>query len=148
MVKQEQAWNYWRLVACLFAFLSLLLSFLLRQYKEKNPFITIGHEIAHWASLLLAIGALSRIMTVGVLGSFGGSLEALLLISLATFLAGIYIDATFLFLGTLMGCFALVLSYISMYTYFLFIPVCLVFLLGFYWFIRKKSHQMTQEKKS
>lgn len=147
VLKQEMSWNYWRILACLFALMSLGLSFYLKKTQESEAVITLWHEIFHWLGLIFSIGLLSNMVRLGVLSPFSASLQALVLLSLATFLAGVYIEKTFIFIGILMGLFALLLSYISIYSYLLFIPLALAFFIGFYWFIRKKSHHVTIERK-
>lgn len=146
VLKQSWSWSYWKVLSCIFALISLGLSAHLKQYRLKATAVTIWHEIFHWLGLVLSVGILSRMVTLGILSPFAASLQALLLLALATFLAGIYIEKSFLFIGAFMGCFALVLSYVSLYSYLLFIPMSLIFVFAFYWFVRKKSHQMTQEK--
>lgn len=146
VLKESWSWTYWKILSCIFAAISLALSAYLKKFRLKNALVTIWHEIFHWLGLILSIGTLSRMVTLGILSPFAGSLQALLLISLATFLAGIYIEKSFLFIGAFMGCFALILSYVSLYSYLLFVPISIAFILAFYWFIRKKSHQTMQEK--
>ncbi len=144
-IKQESAWEYWRFLSCFFAVISLGLSAYLKKYNWKDSLVTIWHEIFHWFGLIFSIAILSNMVHLGVLSSFAASLQAVVLVSLATFLAGVYIEKTFLFIGGLMGCFALLLSYISIYSYLFAIPVVLVFLFGFYWFIRTKIRRVTSE---
>ena len=141
VLEKGKAWDYWRVISILFALLSLALSAYLKHYKWKTSLITLWHEIFHWLGLVLAIGLVSNMVYLGVLTAFAASLQALVLLAFATFLAGVYIEKTFLFIGGLLGCFALIFSYLTLYTYLLFIPLALLFVLGFYWFIRKKSHE-------
>lgn len=148
VVKKQDSWAYWRILSCLFAVLSLGLSAYLRHNQWKTSLVTIWHEVFHWMGLILSIGLLSNMVDLGVLSPFAASLQVLILLSLTTFLAGVYIEKTFLFIGLLMGVFALILSYISVYSYLFFIPVSLAFIIVFYWFVRSKSHKMTEEKNS
>ena len=146
VLKESWSWTYWKILACTFSAIGLGLSSYLKQFRLKTAVVSAWHEIFHWLGLILSIATLSRMVTLGILSPFAASLQALLLISLATFLAGIYIEKSFLFVGVFMGCFALLLSYISLYSFLLFIPISIAFVLAFYWFIRKKSHQTMQEK--
>ncbi len=147
IVKQRSSWGYWRFLSCFFAVLSLVLSAHLKHYSWKDSLVTVWHEIFHWLGLILAIGILSNMVHLGLLSPFAASLQAITLLALATFLAGVYIERSFLFIGGLMGCFALLLSYISIYSYLFAIPIALLFLVGFYLFIRNKSHNVTLENK-
>jgi hypothetical protein len=147
IIKQQGAWAYWRFLSCFFALLSLALSAHLKKYTWRDSLVTVWHEIFHWLGLILAIGLLSNMVNLGILSPFAASLQVITLISLATFLAGVYIERSFLFIGGLMGAFALLLSYISIYSYLFAIPLALIFLVGFYLFIRNKSHKVTLENK-
>lgn len=146
VIKQEKSWDYWRVLGCLFALLSLGLSSYLRHHKWTASLVTVWHEILHWIGLILSITLLSVTVKMGLLTPYAASLQALILLSLATFLAGVYIEKTFLFIGILLGIFALLLSFVSYYSYLLFIPLSVAFIVGFYWFIRKKSRQFEEEK--
>lgn len=146
-INESKSWAYWRVLSCLFAVVSLGLSFYLRRKKEEPFLVTFRHEIFHWVGLILSIGILSMTVKLGILTPFAASLQSLILLFLATFLAGIYIEKTFLFISALLGVFAVMLSYISLYSYLLFIPVSIFILFSFIWFVRKKSHQKIEEEK-
>lgn len=146
-INENRSWEYWRVLSCLFAIVSLSLSFYLRK-KNQEPFlVTFRHEVFHWIGLVLSMGILSIIVKLGILPPFAASLQALILLFLATFLAGVYIEKTFFFVSALLGVFAVMLSYVSLYSYLLFIPISICILFSFIWFIRKKSDQTIEEER-
>lgn len=142
-IKQNGAWNYWRIISVLFALLSMGLSFYLRHHQWKDSVITIWHEIFHWMGLILAVFLVSVIVQLGIMGRFEASLQVLILLSFATYLAGVYIEKTFLFIGVLLGLFALGLSFVSIYLYSMVIPLAILVVIALILFVRKKSHQST-----
>jgi hypothetical protein len=144
-INKTGSWGYWRLLSCIFALLSLGLSAYLRK-QAKEPFlVTFWHEVLHWTGLILVMGLLSLTVKLGIVSPFAASLQTLMLLSFATFLAGVYIEKTFFFISALLGFFALILSFVSLYSYFLFIPTLLIAFGALWWFVRKKSHQMSHQ---
>jgi hypothetical protein len=95
----------------------------------------------HWLGLILSVFIVSIIVELGIMGRFEASLQVLILLSLATYLAGVYIEPTFLFIGVLLGLFAIGLTMASLYMFTIMIPVAAIAFFAFMYFIRKKSHQ-------
>lgn len=125
-IKKDGAWEYWRVLAVIFALLSLGLSWHLKKQGWKTTILTIWHEIAHWAGLIGAIWIASYLVHIGLIGRFEASLLTLLLLALTTFLAGIYIEPTFIFVGLLLGGFAISIGFIDTYLYNILLPATLV----------------------
>ena len=145
-VQKDRSWDYWRVLAVLFALMSLGLSLYLKKKKTSDSLgTTLWHEVLHWTALFFSIFFLSLIVKLGIVAPFAASLIALLLLALATFLAGVYIERTFLFVGGVMGFFALMLSYVSFYSYLFLIPLCVLLFLSFVWFVRYKHRQEKKE---
>ena len=51
-IKKNGAWEYWRILAIVYALISLGLSWHLKKQGWKTTILTIWHEIAHWAGLV------------------------------------------------------------------------------------------------
>lgn len=108
---REHAWQYWRLMAAVFALLCLGLSFYVRRQNERDG-ISIWHEILHWAGLAGSICIVSFLVKLGIVGNFEAALIVLTLLSLATFLAGVYTEISFVVIGALLGAFVIGLAYL------------------------------------
>lgn len=117
------AWNYWRFISVVYALISLALSWHLRRKGWRNTAVTLWHEVAHWAGLVGAIFICSYFVRIGLVGRFEASLLALLLLALATFLAGIYIEPSFVILGITLGAFAAGIAFVDEYLYGLVLPI-------------------------
>ena len=137
-LRQDGAWNYWRVMVPVFALLCLFLSWYLRSKEHSFSLVHIWHEIVHWVGLLLAVYLVSVFVNLGIVGRFGASLEVLTLLAFALFTAGIYIEFSFMPIGILLGLFAAGAGLIAEYLYTVMIPLTIVALICFYFLVRKK----------
>ncbi len=144
-IQRDGAWDYWRIVSIVFALLSLSMSGYFRRRKWTESIITLWHEVLHWAGLVFSILLLSSIVNLGIIGRYEASLQILMLLALATYLAGVYIDMMFLFLGGMLGLFAIGLSLMSVYLYSVVLPIAVLIMIVFFRYIRKKSHPSLRE---
>lgn len=140
-IRQEGAWHYWRILCLLFAIISISLHVFLRRHEKVSYIGTIWHEILHWLGLLLAVCILSVMVDIGILGRFLSSIAVMILLALSTYLAGIYMDVTLLFVGIFLGLFSLGLSFVSAYLYPALIPVVLIGAAVLWFYLRKKHRQ-------
>lgn len=125
-IKKDGAWDYWRALCIIYALMSLGMSRHLKHRGWKSTAMTIWHEIAHWAGLFGSILIASWFVHIGMLGRFEAGLLALLLLALATYLAGIYIEPTCIFVGLMLGFFAAGIAFLDTYLYNVLIPLTLV----------------------
>lgn len=134
-IRQESGWLYWRFITPLLAVLALWLSWYLK--KEKHPLypLSLWHEILHWTGLLASVLLLSFFVHIGVMGRLEAALATLTLLSQAVFLAGIYIERTFLYIGIILGLFTLAVAFLEEYLYAIAIPIFVLAFLGAAWMI-------------
>lgn len=125
-VKTQGAWDYWRFLAVIYALLSLGLNWYLRKKEWKTTAVTLWHEIAHWAGMIAAIFVVSYFVKIGIMSRFEASLIALLLLALASYLAGLYIEPTLLLIGLVLGIFAVGIAFLDEYLYNILLPVTVV----------------------
>jgi len=130
LIKTDGVWLYWRIVAPIYGALCIGLSLYLRRENLSYSVSTIWHEIVHWIGALLAIFLVS-LLVPEFISRFQAGLEVLILLGLATFLAGIYTEPTFFVIGITMGLLVLGMSYLG---YFLLpliaIPIIIIFWLS------------------
>ncbi len=119
-------WYYWRFVSPVFAVISMWLNWYLDNrsaFKRREP---MWKEILHWIALLLSIYILSVFVNIGTVGRVEAGLVALTLIALATFLAGVYFDPTFILIGLVIGVFDLAAGLVHTYLSLVMIPVIII----------------------
>jgi len=121
-VTRGGAWIYWRALCILYALLSLGLSWHLRRTGWKTSLFTLWHEVAHWIGLLGAVGVTSYVVQIGLLGRFEAGLFLLLLLALATYLAGVYTEPTLVIIGIFLGGFAISIAFLDEYLYNIILP--------------------------
>jgi len=140
-LRQDGALSYWRVMVPVFALLCLWLSWYLRTRDSQLTFSDIWHELLHWAGLLLAVYLISLFVNSGVLGRFEASLQVLTLLAFALFVAGIYIEFSFIPIGILLGLFAAGAGLIAEYLYTVMIPLTVVAIIILFLIVRKKTKE-------
>ena len=138
-LKQDGAWYYWRGLCVVFALLSIGLNWYLRKREQLSFLGTIWHEMFHWLGLFLAVIVISIMVEVGIIGRFLSSISVLMLLALATYLAGIYMEITLVFVGFLLGILALGLSVVSAYLYPIVIPLTALLGVSLWIYLKRKN---------
>ncbi len=140
-VQTGGAWYYWRIMAPIYALLSVGLSLYLRHMRLRSIVWTIWHEVLHWLGLIVSVYVLSLLVSIGLVSRFQEGLQVLLLLALATFLAGVYIEPTFIVVGIILEILALVIAFISQYMYGIMLPIIAVAIALIFWISRRHKHR-------
>ena len=122
-IKSTGNFDYWKWVIPVFAILAIWLSWYIKRSTEVISPITLGHEIVHWLGLIGAVFIVSFYEQVGIMSRFIAGLFNLTLLSLTVFIAGIYIESTFLVIGIILGIFAILAAFIVQYLFAFLIPI-------------------------
>jgi len=136
--RQNGAWNYWRVMVPVFAFLCLFLSYYLRRKQKIITPITIWHELLQWLGLALAVYLVSIFVNIGLLGRFEAGLVVLTMLALNTFITGIYIEITFFVIGILLGLFSAGAALLAAYIYTVMLPLTIGVAILLIWLVRKR----------
>lgn len=147
-VEKQGAWLYWRIMVPVFSVLCLWLSWYLRRKKHSLTLSTIWHEILHWFGLIIAVYLISIFVEMGIMGRIEASLMVITLLALTTFIAGIYVEFTFIPIGVMLGCFALGAALAQEYLYTIMLPITIGIAIILVWLIhsmRKKTQQKIHE---
>ena len=121
-IKKDGAWEYWRALSIMYALISLVMNWYFKKQGWISTALTLWHEVAHWSGLIGAIFIASYFVQIGIVGKFEASLSALLLLALTTYLAGIYIESTFILIGIMLGGFAASIAFLDEYLYNILLP--------------------------
>lgn len=136
-IVKETAWNYWKYLSIVFAALSIGLSMHLKKEGWKTTALHIGHEIAHWTGLIVATFTTTYLIGIGLIGRFEASLLMLLMLGLTTYLAGIYGEPSFIFVGIALGCFTVGIGFVSEFLYTAILPATLLFGAGIFYVVHR-----------
>lgn len=137
-IRQNGAWNYWRVMVPVYAVLCLFLSWYLRRNQRILTTATVWHELVQWFGLILAVYLVSIFVNIGLMGRFEAGLVVLTLLSLTLFIAGIYVEATFFLIGLLMGIFAAGAALMAAYIYTVMLPLTIIVAALLVWVARKR----------
>ncbi|MDE3045698.1 MAG: hypothetical protein KGJ02_03545 [Verrucomicrobiota bacterium] len=134
--------TYWIWATPLIALLALGLSFY--EHRTRTVFrpATLFHELLHWLGLIAAVFLVAYFYHLGVISRFSAGLFVLTSVGLTTYLAGVYIEISFLFLGFAIGLLACGVAFFEEYLYAFAIPFTLVaalILIGLHYFRKKSS---------
>lgn len=124
-IRTVGGWDYWKWMVPVYAILALWLSWYVKRKQQTVSTITIWHEVLHWAGLICAIFLVSHLVELGTISRFIAGIFHLILLSLAVFLAGIYIESIFLLIGIVLGVFALLTAMLVQYMYAFIIPIAI-----------------------
>lgn len=142
-VRTTGGWDYWKWMVPIYAILALWLSWYVKRQMQTLSPITVWHELLHWAGLMISVSMMSFYVHIGTISRFVAGLFDLTLISLAVFLAGIYIESTFILTGIILGIFAVIMAYFIQYLFAFTIPLVIgaVIIFGVMaWLSRKKTN--------
>ncbi len=143
-IRTVGGWDYWKWMVPVYAILALWLSWYVKRKQQTVSPITIWHEVLHWAGLICAIFLVSHLVQLGTISRFIAGIFHLILLSLAVFLAGIYIESIFLLIGVILGVFALLTATLVQYMYVFIIPIIIAAVLVMaisVWISHKKFKQ-------
>lgn len=139
-VNKSGAFRYWQWTAVLYALLALGLSWYERRSAEAFRPATLWHELLHWVGLNAAVYLISLYVSIGIVSRFEAALLVLTVLALAVYLAGLYIEISFCFVGVILGLFAALVAFFSEYLYAIAFPLVLVAIGMLFWMLlhRKK----------
>lgn len=141
-VRSSGAWDYWKWVVPVYAILALWLSWYVRRQNGTITAIALGHELLHWVGVIAAVFMVSFFIHLGIISRFIAGIFDLTLLSLGVFLAGVYIETTFIFIGIVLGVLAILSAVVIQYLYAIMIPIMLAgaAIIGFtVWLSHKKQ---------
>lgn len=138
-MKAESAWRFWQIATIIIALLALGLSFYLKHMKKIPSASLLRNEILHWLGLIGSVYITSIYVHLGTISSLNGSLVVLTLLAQAIFLAGIYIETTFLFIGIAMGLFAISIAWMETRLFLITVPILVIAILVLAYFVWRKA---------
>lgn len=138
-MKAASAWRFWQIITVIIALLALGLSLYHRHVKKIPTSVLIWHEILHWLGLMGSVYIISIYVDIGIISSFIGALGVLALLAQAIFLAGIYIEPTFLLIGVALGLFAISIAWMESHIFLIIIPILIIAVLATAYFARRRN---------
>ena len=116
-IRETAGWTYWRVASVLYAALALWLSWYLRRKESSLSPVQLWHEVLHWAGLIGAVFLITFYVHLGIMGRFEAGLFVLTVLAFAVYLAGVYIEPTFLSIGLFLALSSAGVAFFEEYLY-------------------------------
>jgi len=136
--------NFWLWVIPVFAFAAIVLEWSRYVRGEIGGFHFIRQQLLHWTAVFIAIKLVFILMDIGRLPHNTASYVLMTIMSLSTFLAGIYIGWRFIVLGLFIALATILAAYLEAYVWVL-IPVAVAIIVIALFFAWRKFKKLTSK---
>ena len=116
--------RFWLWMVPVFAVAAIALEWSRYIRENIDDFSFIWHQLLHWLAVFIALKVTFILLELGRLSNDGASFVLMTIMSLATFLAGIYINWRFIVLGVFIALATVIAAYLEAYVWLL-IPIVL-----------------------
>ena len=124
--------NFWMWMIPVFAVAAIILEWSRYIRGEIDGYHFIRQQVLHWTAVFIAIKVVFILLQLGRLPTNAASFILMTIMSLSTFLAGIYIGWRFLVLGVFIAFATILAAYLETYVWVL-IPIAItIVLIGLY----------------
>jgi hypothetical protein len=131
---------FWMAMAPVFGGTSIYLAWSRVSRKEDaSESALIRKQTIHWIGFLLAVSLVFVLYSTGKLNAPDSGLVALLVLALATFLAGVYGDGRMSLIGILLGAVVGGAALLEKFIWMIALPLIAALVLGMIWWRRKKG---------
>ena len=125
-ISRDWAWSYWKFIVPVYALFSIALSWLHPATEKQSRLARTRNAIFHWLGLVLVDILIIQFVEIGLVSPFVAGLTILTSLALATYLAGIYFDLSFIVIGIFLGLIAEASAFIEEYLSFSVLPIALI----------------------
>ncbi len=116
--------NFWLWMIPVFAFAAIILEWSRYIKGEIDGFHFIRQQLLHWTAVFIAIKVIFVLLQLGRLPTNATAFILMTIMSLSTFIAGIYIGWRFLVLGAFIALATILAAYLETYVWVL-IPIAI-----------------------
>ena len=130
---------YWMAMAPIFGGANIYFAWSRTQKAGAKGSMLIWNQVIHWMGFLAAIFLVYLLNSTGRMNSADAGLVALLVLALATFLAGVHGDWRFYIMGVLLGAAVAGAAFLEEFLWMMLLPLMAAIIIAVIWFVRKKS---------
>ena len=124
--------TFWMWMIPVFAITAIILEWSRYIKEEIDGFHFIRQQVLHWLAVFIAFKVIFILLNIGRLPANGAAFVLMTIMSLSTFLAGVYIGWRFLVLGIFIALATVLAAYLEAYVWVL-IPIAItIVIVGIY----------------
>jgi len=123
-VASVRSYHYWLWMIPVFALAAIISEWSRYKRHEISGYRFIRQQVLHWAAVFLAIKSIFLLNQIGRFNNDVTALSLMIMLSLSTIIAGIYIGWRFLILGLFISLATFLIAYLEVYIWVL-IPIAI-----------------------
>ena len=120
------ALRYWLWMAPTFGVVSVVAAWWRAGRRGESAVTAVQRQVLHWAGVVAAVYLIYLLQRTGRLANEAAGLAALIIIALASFLAGVHSDWRLMLLGTVLGVTVAGFAIIERIIWFIALPAMLI----------------------
>jgi hypothetical protein len=138
-VSPQSAFRYWIWMAPTFGVTSVAAAWWRAQRRGESVATAVQRQVFHWAGVGGAVYLIYMLQSTGRMENEAAGLSALVVIALASFLAGVHSDWRLMVLGVVLGITVVGFAILEQIIWVVVIPALLVILIAIGIYIRRKA---------
>jgi len=128
----ERSLNFWLWMIPIFALASIILEWSRYTRGKIDGFHFIRQQVLHWTAVFIAIKLIFILIHIGRLPNNAAAFVLMTIMSLSTFLAGIYTGWRFIVLGVFIALATIFAAYLEAYVWILIPIAILIIVVGLF----------------
>jgi hypothetical protein len=136
----KSAFRYWMWMAPTFGVISVAAAWW-RAYRLSESVATaVQRQVLHWAGVVGAVYLLYLLQSTGRIANEAAGLAALLVIALASFLAGVHSDWRLMVLGAVLGVTVVGFAILEQIIWVVVLPLMVIIIVALALYVRRARH--------
>jgi len=135
----KSAFRYWLWMAPTFGVTSIAAAWWRAQRRGDSVATAVQRQMLHWAGVVCAVYLIYLLQSTGRMENEAAGLAALIVIALASFLAGVHSDWRLIVLGLVLGVTVVGFAVLEQIIWVVALPSLLILLISVVWYIRARA---------
>jgi hypothetical protein len=135
----QSAFRYWLWMAPTFGVTSIVAAWWRAQRRGESVATAVQRQVLHWAGVVGAVYLIYLLQSTGRMENEAAGLAALIVIALASFLAGVHSDWRLMLLGAVLGVTVVGFAVLEQIIWVVVIPALLILIVAVALYIRSKA---------
>ena len=135
----QSAFRYWLWMAPIFGVLSVGAAWWRASIRGDSIAMAVQRQIYHWVGVVAAVYLIYLLQSTGRMENEAAGLSALIVMSLASFLAGVHGDWRMMIVGVVLGLMVVVFAVLEQIIWVIAIPALLIIIVIAALYLRAKA---------